>query len=187
MKQKAPLFLSIRKKTGDDCTISHYDVIDGKPIFNQLAAGTFSPLETIEAAITMGLTNNTRLIGVEGVAYQSTLLFWFNHYCTENGISGFEFVELSPKGQAKNNRIKRGLLSLIAGEIYLAPAVRSVVISQIIEWNPMIISNTDDIIDPIGYVDEMMQTYSGLMVKTTFDTDSYAGTSYHADVAECPF
>jgi hypothetical protein len=175
------------KKTGDDCTISHYDVIDGKPIFNQLAAGTFSPLETIEAAITMGLTNNTRLIGVEGVAYQSTLLFWFNHYCTENGISGFEFVELSPKGQAKNNRIKRGLLSLIAGEIYLAPAVRSVVISQIIEWNPMIISNIDDIIDPIGYVDEMMQTYSGLMVKTTFDTDSYAGTSYHADVAECPF
>jgi hypothetical protein len=138
------------KKTGDDCTISHYDVIDGKPIFNQLAAGTFSPLETIEAAITMGLTNNTRLIGVEGVAYQSTLLFWFNHYCTENGISGFEFVELSPKGQAKNNRIKRGLLSLIAGEIYLAPAVRSVVISQIIEWNPMIISNTDDIIDTIG-------------------------------------
>jgi hypothetical protein len=175
------------KKKGDDCTISHYDVIDGKPIFNQLAAGTFSPLETIEAAITMGLTNNTRLIGVEGVAYQSTLLFWFNHYCTENGISGFEFVELSPKGQAKNNRIKRGLLSLIAGEIYLAPAVRSVVISQIIEWNPMVISNTDDIIDPIGYVDEMMQTYSGLMVKTTFDTDSYAGTSYHADVAECPF
>lgn len=175
------------KKAGDDCTISHYDVIDGKPIFNQLAAGTFSPLETIEAAITMGLTNNTRLIGVEGVAYQSTLLFWFNHYCTENGISGFEFVELSPKGQAKNNRIKRGLLSLIAGEIYLAPAVRSVVISQIIEWNPMVISNTDDIIDPIGYVDEMMQTYSGLMVKTTFDTDSYAGTSYHADVTECPF
>jgi hypothetical protein len=175
------------KKKGDDCTISHYDVIDGKPIFNQLAAGTFSPLETIEAAINMGLTNNTRLIGVEGVAYQSTLLFWFNHYCTENGISGFEFVELSPKGQAKNNRIKRGLLSLIAGEIYLAPAVRSVVISQIIEWNPMVISNTDDIIDPIGYVDEMMQTYSGLMVKTTFDTDSYAGTSYHADVTECPF
>jgi len=175
------------KKTGDDCTISHYDVIDGKPIFTKLATGTFSPLETIEAAINMGLSSNTRLIGVEGVAYQSTLLFWFNHYCNENGISGFEFVELSPKGQAKNNRIKRGLLSLIASEIYLGPEVRSIVLNQIVEWNPLKTDNKDDIIDPIGYVDEMMQNYSELIVKTTFDTDNYSGTSYHADIASLPF
>ena len=175
------------KKSGDDCTICHYDVIDGKPILTKLAAGTFSPLETIEAAITMGLTNNTRLIGVEGVAYQSTLLFWFNHYVELHGISGFEFVELSPKGQAKNNRIKRGLLSLIAGEIYLAPEVRSLVMNQIVEWNPMIVNNKDDIIDPIGYVDEVMRDYSMLMVKSTFDEDNFAGTSYHASDASLPF
>jgi hypothetical protein len=175
------------KKSGDDCTICHYDVIDGKPILTKLAAGTFSPLETIEAAITMGLTNNTRLIGVEGVAYQSTLLFWFNHYVELHGISGFEFVELSPKGQAKNNRIKRGLLSLIAGEIYLAPEVRSLVMNQIVEWNPMIVNNKDDIIDPIGYVDEVMRDYSMLMVKSTFDEDNFAGTSYHTTDASLPF
>lgn len=175
------------KKTGDDCTISHYDVIDGKPIFTKLKSGTFSPLETIEAAINLGLENNTRLIGVEGVAYQSTLLFWFNHYVNEQGISGFEFVELSPKGQAKNNRIKRGLLSLIAGEIYIGAAVRSIVMSQIIEWNPMVINNKDDIIDPIGYVEEMMQSYSTLMIKSTFDDNNYAGTSYHASAAMLPF
>jgi hypothetical protein len=175
------------KKTGDDCAICHYDVIDSKPIFTELATGTFSPLETIEAAINMGLRKNTRLIGVEGVAYQSTLLFWFNHYCNENGISGFEFVELSPKGQAKNNRIKRGLLSLIAGEIYLGSAVRSTVMAQIVEWNPMIINNKDDIIDPIGYVDELVRDYGDLMIKNTFDEDNFAGTSYHMLSADVPF
>jgi hypothetical protein len=175
------------KKTGDDCAIEHYAVIDGKPIFTEILTGTFSPLETIESAIGLGLKNNTRLIGVEGVAYQATLLFWFNHYCNENGISGFELVELSPKGQAKNNRIKRGLLSLIASEMYLAPAVRSLVLAQVVEWNPMIINNKDDIIDLLGYVDEMMQNYSGLMVKTTFDTDNYSGTSYHGLTSDLPF
>jgi hypothetical protein len=167
------------KKTGDDCTINHYSVIDGKPILDTIMAGTFSPLETIKTAVELGMKNNTRLIAVEGVAYQSTLLFWFNHYCNDQGISGFEFVELSPKGQAKNNRIKRGLLSLLAGEIYLGPATRSLVLSQIMDWNPLKVNNTDDIIDPIGYVDELLRDYPEFVIKNTFDTDSYAGTATH--------
>ena len=175
------------KQTGDDCAIEHYSIIDGKPIFTELCTGTFSPLETIETAINLGLRNNTRLIGVEGVAYQATLLFWFNHYCNENGISGFELVELSPKGQAKNNRIKRGLLSLIAAEIYIAPAVRSVVLQQVIEWNPATVNNKDDVIDLLGYVDEMMQNYAVLTLKSTFSEDDYSGSSYHALTAELPF
>ena len=175
------------KKTGDDCTINHYDIVDGKPIFTKLKTGTFSPLETIETAVNMGVENGTRLIGVEGVAYQSTLLFWFDFYCELHGISGFLFVELSPKGQAKNNRIKRGLLSLIASEIYLGPEVRSTVMAQIVDWNPMIVNNTDDIIDPIGYVDEMIREYGHLAVKRIFEEDDYSGTAFHASTAALPF
>jgi hypothetical protein len=175
------------KKTGDDCTINHYSVVDAKPILDTILAGTFSPLDTIKQAINLGLAKNTRLIGVEGVAYQSTLLFWFNHYCTEEGITGFEFVELSPKGQAKNNRIKRGLLQLLASEIYLGPQVRSLVLSQITDWNPLKINNTDDIIDPIGYVEEMLRDYPEHVMKTTFDTDSFAGAAVHSNAVALPF
>lgn len=57
------------------------------------------------------------------------------------------------------------------GEIYLHPRVRSRVLSQIVDWKPMKIDNTDDIIDPIGYVDEFVQDYGHLMVKTIFDED----------------
>lgn len=175
------------KKTGDDCTISHYDVCDGTPIFNSLLHGTFSPLETIKQAIAMGLKRNTRLIAVEGVAYQSTLLFWFNHYCETEGISGFEFAELSPKGQAKNNRIKRGLLRVLKGEIYLHPEVRSLVCNQIMEWNPLKINNTDDIIDPIGYVEELMRDYPELIIKNIFDVDLSVESASHGDKLLLPF
>jgi len=175
------------KKGGDDCTISHYSVCDSIPIFDELTHGTFSPLDTIKAAIEMGLRRNTRLIAVEGVAYQSTLLFWFEQYCQESGITGFEFVELSPKGQAKNNRIKRGLLRLLAAEIYLHPRVRSLVCAQIMEWNPLKINNADDIIDPIGYVEELMREYPHLIVKNMFDVDSHVADASHGDTLALPF
>lgn len=175
------------KKTGDDCTLEHYSVIDGKAVLTEIEFGTFTPLETIEKAIAMGMRNNTRLITVEDVAYQSTLLFWFNHHCFEHGITGFEFHPVSPKGQNKNNRIKRGLLSCIAGEIYLAPAVRSLVITQAVDWNPLKINNKDDIIDPLGYVDEIMRTYSEYIVKQLFDVDEYASEAFHATSATLPF
>lgn len=176
------------KKSGDDCSISHYEVMDEKPVFDELLTGTFTPLETIKCAINMGLRRNTRLIGVEGVAYQSTLLFWFEKYCEDEGITGFQFVELSPKGQAKNNRIKKGLVKLLAGEIYLHPNVRSLVISQIVDWNPLKVNNVDDVIDPIGYVEEMTSNYGEMIIRDLFNMSSgESATASHDLDIEMPF
>lgn len=167
------------KKQGDDCTINHYIVIDGKSILETVLFGTFTPLETIKKAIDLGLEKDTRLIVVEDVAYQSTLLFWFNHYVNEEGITGFYFEPVAPKGQAKNNRIKRGLLRLLSGEIYLHPSTRSLVLAQIVEWNPMKVDNKDDIIDPIGYCEEIEQSYPHLIVKQLFDVETTEVEAFH--------
>jgi hypothetical protein len=78
-------------------------------------------------------------------------------------------------------------LQLLKGEILLAPAVRSAVLHQIMEWNPLKISNTDDIIDPIGYVDEIMQEYPELIVKNIFDVDSEPVDAAHASTLALPF
>jgi hypothetical protein len=171
---------SAGKKTSDDLTIEHYSVHDSKPILDMIEHGTLSPLETIKTALKMGLANNTRLICVEDVAYQSTLLFWFNHYCEEQGITGFEFQPVSPKNRAKNNRIKKGLLKCLAGEIYLHPRVRSIVIAQALDWNPLKIDNKDDIIDPIGYVEEVMQNYPEFIVKNIFDAETEEVAASHS-------
>lgn len=181
------------KKKGDDCTISHFEVMDGSPILDELLMGTFSPKDTIKKAIEIGLRRNTRLICVEDVAYQSTLLFWFEDYCEENGITGFIFEPVSPKGHAKNNRIKKGFVKLCPNsdgitEIYLHPNVRSLVISQYREWNPLKIDNTDDIIDPIGYVEEVMQSYGDSIVRNIFNTIDHSKiTATHSQDIQLPF
>jgi hypothetical protein len=175
---------SSAKKTADDCTIEHYSVVDGTPIFDDIDHGVFTPLETIKAALRLGAKHNTRLICVEDVAYQSSLLFWFEYICEQEGITGFEFMPTTPKGRAKNDRIKKGLLRCIKGETYLHPRVRSHVIHQASEWNPMKINNKDDIIDGLGYVEEVMRDYPELIVKNTFDLESAStGTAAHtADI-----
>lgn len=176
---------SAGKKTSDDLTIEHYEVIDGKPILDEILHGTFTPLETIKKALEVGIRRNTRAIFVEDVAYQGTLLFWFEQYCEQQAISGFEFNPTSPKGRNKNNRIKKGLVKLVAGEILLHPTIRSLVVSQIVDWNPLKQNNRDDIIDPIGYVEEVMQEYPDIIVRDIFDLqeDRNLEASHSSDLA----
>lgn len=175
------------KKDGDDCTIEHYSVVDSVPIFDQLESGTWTPLEVIKTALNMGLKRNTRLICVEDVAYQSTLLFWFNHVCKEMGLTGFEIQPVSPKNQAKNSRIKKGLMRCIKGETLLHPDVVSTVKAQATDWNPLTVNNKDDIIDPLGYVDEVLQKYPEFVVKQTFETEPHSGDGAHDDTLALPF
>lgn len=187
------------KAGGDDCTIEHWEVKDGHPIFDELKAGLFSPLDTIKHAIEMGFRRNTRLIGVESGAYQSTLLFWFQKYCETaelNGIGvieGFDFVELPPKGQNKNKRIKLGYTKLIPNsqgiaEYYLHPRVRTLVISEYIGWNPLKVQNRDNIIDPIGYVEYVMQEYEERIVRQIYDSSAASSAkAVHTDDLALPF
>jgi hypothetical protein len=65
--------------------------------------------------------------------------------------------------------------------------VRSHVISQTVDWNPLKASNKDDIIDPIGYVEEVMREYPELIVKNIFDTDSESEGAAHTHELAMPF
>jgi hypothetical protein len=150
----------------------HVEVVDGKEIPTAVIAGTFTPKETIKQALDMGFKKNTRLICVEDVAYQSTLLFWFEEYCRAEGIEGFEFVPVSPKGARKNDRIKKGFNRLVAGEVFLHSNIRSLVLSQYSEWNPLKINNVDELIDLVGYCEEVLQRYPELIVRNLLTSES---------------
>lgn len=160
---------SSAKKQADDCAISHFSVLDGIPVNDEIERGIFTPLQTIEKAIALGIRMNTRLICVEDVAYQSSLLFWFEHYCENNGIEGFIFLPVSPKNRNKNVRIKAGLINWLHGKMYVAPKIRSIIMAQLEEWNPLKSDNKDDIIDPLGYAEEVLREYGPHIVKQIFD------------------
>lgn len=152
-----------KKKNSDAITISYFEVFDGCSAVVEIDEGAYSPMETIKHAIYLALKHRCNLIGVEATAYQSTLLFWFDHVCKELHISGFEFVELHTGGYSKNSRITNGIKMMSKGELRVHPSCRGAVINQLSAWNPLKRDNIDGILDTIAYAPAMLELYGHLM------------------------
>ncbi len=108
------------KKNSDDTAIGYFEVHDGRPVMIELISQKLSPGDTIREAIRLGLTYNCKLIAIESVAYQATLKYWFDFLCQQQGLIGFEAVEIFPGGWSKNSRILAMLKSYAAGELFVS-------------------------------------------------------------------
>jgi len=94
------------KINSDDTSIMHYSVYEGmKPVCDEIKTGIFSPGDTIKHALQICLSRGTFLIAIESVAYQVSILYWFDVICRQMGIEGIQLVELFPKRRSKNTRI----------------------------------------------------------------------------------
>lgn len=151
------------KQWGNDVAIGKFFIYDGKPVLSEVENDKFSPLQTIHSALKMALTSGIKVIAVESNAYQYTLLFWFNFVCQQLQISGIEFCELTAGTLTKNAKIKNMINALIAGEVLLHPRVRSKVMYQISQWNPLKRDNVDDILDILAWCFICVEIYGTFM------------------------
>jgi hypothetical protein len=148
----------------------HTTMTDGKAVVLEgLQFGSFSPLETIEAALIMCFNFGANVIGVEAVSYQASLLFWFDKVCQERGIEGIELVEISAKGK-KNKRILNYLKQALAGEVFLAHAIRKYVFKEALSFKPAKTNNRDNILDMASNWQQMMEKY-GYLIKMPHSLD----------------
>lgn len=111
----------------------------------------YSPANLIRKALIIAIQSGVYCIAIESMAYQSTLLFWFDQVCTQLGISGISFVPIYNTMMSKNSRISAAIKAMQTHEIYLHDDVRSLVQKQIADWNPMKRDNKDDILDTIAH------------------------------------
>jgi len=146
--------------TSDNVAIGYFEVFDSRPVLRSLVNERLSPGDTIVAALQLALLHNCRLIAIEGVAYQSTLSYWFQFICTQRGVYGIEAVELYPGGYSKNARILQMLKSLAAGEIFVAEEVKVETFLQITQWNPLKKDNVDDVLDLLCYAPKVIEQFS---------------------------
>jgi hypothetical protein len=160
------------KLTDDLNAVGYFEVFDGKPVFVEESQGHWNPLELIKQAVIMALRHRCSLIIVEDISYQASLLFWFNHICAENDLSGFFFEPIETKQKSKNARIKDMFKTLVqtemAGRIveplaFIGPTVMPQFRQQIIAFNPMTDNNVDELLDLMAYTSLAMLKYSDLM------------------------
>lgn len=147
------------KKRSDETAIGYCEVFSSTPVLRKLTHLQLSPGETIRIALTYCLEHNCKLVVIESVAYQASLLYWFNFICQQLGIVGINCVEINPGGYAKNARILHMFKQLPAGEIEIHPEVFPEVSIEILGFNPLKTDNTDNILDLLAYMTKVLDTY----------------------------
>lgn len=156
------------KKHSDSTEIIYGEIYDGIPVAVERICGQLSPGDTIKAALQMALRRNCRLIAVESVAYQYSLLYWFNQIAMQYNIHGIEFVELYTKGMKKNSRIRDMLGLLLAKKLLISEQLFSAVIYQITQWNPLKTDNVDDLLDVLAYFYQVIDQYGHIITEQSF-------------------
>lgn len=156
----------------DDTTIIYYEAFDGIPVATELVSGIFSPGDLIRKTLTICLKRGCYLVVAEDVAYQTSLLYWFNYICQEAGIEGIHFEPVSPRGRSKTARILTMLKSLIGTQtdketngkpsLYLREELRPKVFWEISQYKPDKKNNEDNILDNLSYAQDVMSDYAAL-------------------------
>lgn len=167
--------VATNKIGADDTVVGLFSLYEErKCALEDMDFGSLSPLDTIKSALTFCFTTGANVIAVENSAYQSSLLFWFNHVCQELQIgSGIHFVEVQPMGK-KNKRILAFFKQLLPAksapdtpvkepDVYLGAKVREKVFNQALSFRPSKTTNDDNIIDMGSYWQQVLEKYEHLI------------------------
>jgi hypothetical protein len=152
------------KKKSDEVAVGYFEVHATKPVLRKLRSDRLSPVDTIRTAIKFCLENNCRLVAIESVAYQATLLYWFKFICEQMGIIGIQCVEIYPGGNSKNSRILQMFKDYQAGDIVIHGDLRAEVHAQMVTFNPMKLDNSDDILDLLCYAPRVQAEFGQYVV-----------------------
>lgn len=155
---------SLGKKKSDAQIVGEFNVYDSVPHLVKVHIKQVSAPDLVDWVVEYASKNKIPLVVAESVAYQGSLLQWFDRVVRDKDISGISFQPISPGGRAKNARILSLFKELMAGTIQLHPFVLSQVLSQISTFDPTKTNNTDDILDVIAYSSEVVLQYYELML-----------------------
>lgn len=147
------------KVNSDNVAIGLFNIIEGVPVAKKIINDRLSPSDTVKEAIKLAMESGTGLIAVEAVAYQYSLMHWFNVVLDSLAITSITVVPIYPGRKSKNSRILEMFKSLIASEILLHPDCKDIILAQIISFNALKTNNTDDILDLLTYCIRVIEEF----------------------------
>lgn len=141
------------KETLDQCVIAGQDLhADDTVVTTSITEGKWAHDDLAVEAVNIALSTNTPHIIYEDVQFQHIMGKELRKEVARRGILGLQISPISPRGMAKNRRIRDYFFKmLMKGIIRLHPSVRAKVIDQISTFDYTTTNNLDDILDAEGY------------------------------------
>lgn len=179
-----------KKTTKDNQVVTHVDMLSGKPVIRNVMIQDVSSKKLIQNVLEYCLLHSIPLILVEDVAYQYELIFWFNETVNQLQIQGITIEAVSPKGIAKNARIRDFFKAMFADEIKIHKDAYSQVAHQAAIFDPLSEDNLDDILDTCAYIPQAVSLYLPLWAKPhvfaeIYGVDPVDDPSYNTNFLEC--
>jgi hypothetical protein len=156
------------KRLSDDNVIATHVIMPNyTPILVESDGGIYDPELVIEKAIIQCVTWNLSVIGIEGVGYQHSLLFWANKYIREHPEFNYiNIVELTPAGRHKETRIITWIQEILASTYQVAGDARYNILFQALAYKIGKKNNKDDHLDAGAYGLDMKSNYWGVILST---------------------
>jgi hypothetical protein len=177
--------VALDKFQSDDTTIAQYGLYGQDIVMEKLEFGSFNPRDTIVTALMLALASGATVIVVEDVAYQASLLFWFDIVATEFKITGIEFVPITPGGIPKNSRILQWFKRILPSKDstgtldppreYIGSEVRSAVLWEASQFKPTTKNNVDNILDNAAYASKVVELYAPFIAIPALSLDVDSG------------
>jgi hypothetical protein len=162
-----------RKKTSDSTAIGYFEIYDGKPHFVSVTNEVLTPKQTIEVVLKLCSRHSCSTVVSEAVAYQESLLFWFQEALEALGINHINLIPITPKGVSKNSRILTMLKQLQAGETTVSQETKTPLLNQIYKFNPKTTANQDDLLDIVAYAPRVVNEFGNLIAVPEIDSPEY--------------
>lgn len=162
-----------RKKTSDDTAIGYVEIYDNKPHIVSVITQVLTPKQTIELTLKLCSKYRCSTIVSESVAYQESLIFWFQQALEKLNITNIVIIPITPKGVSKNSRILSMLRQLQEGEISVSPQVKPLILNQIYQFNPKTTANKDDVLDLAAYSARVVNEFGQYIAIPEVDSEEY--------------
>lgn len=176
------------KKDSDLVAIGYFEYFDSKPVCTEAIEERLSPGAICDEAIKICLRKNCRLIVIESQAFQYVLCYLMEQTLIRYGIKGIHVVDIYTGQASKNSRILTMFKQLLAGELYLAQAVRSLITAQITSFNPLITKNTDNLLDLLTYAPRIPEMYGEyMMASLTIEMQEFSTIPIRDELETSPF
>lgn len=150
-------------KTSDFTAIGYFELFDGVPVLTELVEEVLSPGQCIYRVLDMALARGCTVVCAEAVAYQHTLLYWFEFICRQQHITGIEFQPVYPGVASKNSRILLSFKRAMAGEVAFTGSAYAIWLSRAKAFDPRRANNTDDVLDVVANAPKCVEMYGHLM------------------------
>lgn len=164
------------RSNADEHSIMVGYILADAPVCRRVIHNQMTPKEAISTSLALMMEENCFVLFIENVAYQDTLLFWFNEHLDNLRLPPgirmmFKILPVEPERRSKTSRILNAFRQMNVGEIICHPDVHQPIINEGRRYDKLKPDNEDNVLDTVHYVPIIAVKHRAIILNSYYEAD----------------